>query len=80
MSKSAPLVDLKRAARQTGKPQWELAQIMDVSEPYISRWINRRDLVPERYRKDFAKLIGVRVADLLPPTTQGPGGAGQMTC
>ena len=61
------MTNLKHRARQIGLQQCALARTLGVSEPAVSRWLNRRRVIPSRYLQTMAFALQLPIEDLLPP-------------
>ena len=44
----------------------ELARHFGVTPAAVSKWLNRKTPVPDKYKREFARMIGVDVTELLP--------------
>ena len=62
--------NLKAAAIIAGVRAADLADQFGVWPQTVSRWLNRKLPVPDKYKREFAAKIGVGVDDLLPASDE----------
>jgi transcriptional regulator with XRE-family HTH domain len=65
-------MDLKQAIRDKGLRQRDIAATLGVSEPTMSRWINRSADVSPRMVRPLADALGLSVEDILPARANAP--------
>jgi transcriptional regulator with XRE-family HTH domain len=59
-------MDLKIAASRAGISGIEIARQMGVTPATASRWLSRKQAIPDIQKRALAALIGVALDDLLP--------------
>ena len=61
-------LNLKAVAVQRNLTGKAIAAAMDVSEFSVSRWLTRKQPIPDVRKRQLAELLGIDITDLLPPT------------
>jgi hypothetical protein len=59
--------NLRAAAIEAGVKGVDLARHFRVAPQTVSKWLARRTSVPDKLKREFASMIGVDVAELVPP-------------
>lgn len=65
------MIKLKAALVNADMTGREIAERLGVSRGAVSKWLNRSLPVPDKHKREFAKLLCVTVDDLLPPPSDG---------
>jgi transcriptional regulator with XRE-family HTH domain len=64
---------LQAILRERGISQKALADVLDVSEPSVSRWANREADIPARHIQPIADYLKVSASDVLGVATRPVG-------
>lgn len=62
--------NLRDAARERNLSGRQIAALLGVTPPTISRWFSRKVVVPAEYVGDLANLLGVDPMTILPPASR----------
>lgn len=59
--------NLRAAAVEAGVKGTDIARHFSVSPQTVSKWLTRRITVPDKHKRELARLLRTDVADLVPP-------------
>ncbi len=60
-------LNLKAVAVQRNLTGKAIAAALQVSEFSVSRWLTRKQPIPDIRKRQLAELLGIDITDLLPP-------------
>lgn len=66
-------MSLKAILKEQGKTQAQLAALIGVSEPTVSRWVRGSSLIPTQMLRAVSRALGVPL-ELLVPEKEGAEG------